>query len=71
MWRSCIAQQTWRIRLSDIGVQAVGEPPKSGITFDRKAFARDTQIAKLRGARVGRVMAQLGAASCDVRRVVI
>jgi len=45
-------QQTWHIRLSDAGVQAICEAPKSGITFDRRAFAADPRIAKLRWARV-------------------
>lgn len=45
------AQQTWHIRLSAAGVQAVCEAPKSGITFDRSAFAADPRIAKLRWAR--------------------
>lgn len=44
-------QQTWHIRLSDAGAQAICEAPKSGITFDRKAFAADPRIAKLRWAR--------------------
>jgi len=46
-----IAQQTWRIRLSDAGAQAVCEAPKSGITFGRKAFAGDPRIARLRWER--------------------
>lgn len=46
-----IEQQTWRIRLSDAGAQAICEAPKSGITFDRKAFAADPRIAKLRWVR--------------------
>jgi hypothetical protein len=46
-----IEQQTWRIRLSDAGAQAICEAPKSGITFDRKAFATDPRIAKLRWVR--------------------
>ena len=46
-----IAQQTWRIRLCDAGVQAICEAPKSGITFDREAFASDPRIAKLRWER--------------------
>jgi hypothetical protein len=46
-----IEQQTWHIRLSDAGAQAICEAPKSGITFDRKAFATDPRIAKLRWVR--------------------
>jgi hypothetical protein len=44
-------QQTWHIRLSDAGAQAICEAPKSGITFDRKSFAVDPRIAKLRWIR--------------------
>jgi hypothetical protein len=43
--------QTWHIRLSDAGVQAICEAPKSGITFDRNSFAVDPRIAKLRWVR--------------------
>jgi RES domain len=46
-----IDQQTWRIRLSDAGAQAICEAPKSGITFDRNSFAADPRIAKLRWVR--------------------
>jgi hypothetical protein len=46
-----IDHQTWHIRLSDAGVQAICEAPKSGITFDRNAFAADPRIAKLRWTR--------------------
>lgn len=46
-----IDQQTWRIRLSAAGAQAICEAPKSGITFDRKAFAADPRIASLRWVR--------------------
>src|SRR4051812_11834285 len=34
-----IGQQNWHIRLSEAGAQAICEAPKTGITFDRKAFA--------------------------------
>jgi hypothetical protein len=37
--------------LSDAGAQAICEAPKSGITFDRKRFAADPRIAKLRWVR--------------------
>lgn len=46
-----IDQQTWHIRLSDAGAQVICEAPKSGITFDRNAFAADPRIAKLNWAR--------------------
>jgi hypothetical protein len=46
-----VDQQTWRIRLSSSGVQAICEAPKSGITFDRRTFAVDPRIAKLRWDR--------------------
>ena len=46
-----INQLTWHIRLSDAGAQAICEAPKSGITFDRKSFAADPRIAKLRWVR--------------------
>jgi RES domain len=46
-----INQQTWRVRLSDAGAQAICEAPRSGITFERSTFAADPRIAKLRWAR--------------------
>jgi hypothetical protein len=46
-----IDHQTWHIRLSDAGAQAICEAPKSGITFDCSAFAADPRIAKLRWSR--------------------
>jgi hypothetical protein len=46
-----LARQTWHIRLSATGVQAICEAPKRGITFDRTSFAGDPRIAKLRWAR--------------------
>jgi hypothetical protein len=46
-----IDQQTWHIRLSEAGAHAICEAPKAGITFDRKAFAADPRLAKLRWAR--------------------
>jgi hypothetical protein len=39
-----IDRQTWHIRLSETGVQAICEAPRSGLTFDRKAFAADPRI---------------------------
>ena len=46
-----IDQQTWHIRLRKSGAQAICEAPKAGVTFDRKAFAADPRIAKLRWVR--------------------
>jgi len=46
-----IAQQTWRVRLSAAGAQALCEQPKSGITFGRATFAADPRIARLRWPR--------------------
>jgi RES domain len=46
-----IDQQTWHIRFSEAGAQAICEAPKSGMTFDQKSFAADPRIAKLRWAR--------------------
>jgi hypothetical protein len=46
-----MAQQTWRIRLSEAGAQAICEAPKSGITFDRTSFANDPRIGKMRWDR--------------------
>jgi hypothetical protein len=44
-------QQTWHIRLSETGAQAICEAPKLGITFDRKSFSADPRIARLRWFR--------------------
>ena len=46
-----LSEQTWHIRLSDAGAQAICEAPKSGITFGRDAFAADPRIAKLQWKR--------------------
>src|SRR5262249_21834542 len=46
-----IDQQTWRIRLSEAGAQAICEAPRSGVTFDRSTFTADPRIAKLRWVR--------------------
>jgi RES domain len=46
-----LEQQTWHIRLSETGAQAVCEAPRLGITFDRASFAADPRIAKLRWVR--------------------
>jgi hypothetical protein len=43
--------QTWRIHLSASGASAICEAPKSGIAFDRQAFASDPRIAALRWKR--------------------
>lgn len=41
-----LRQQTWHIRLSETGAQAVCESPRAGITFDRKSFAADPRLAR-------------------------
>jgi len=46
-----VEQQTWHIRLSEAGAQAICEAPKTGITFDPNSFAADPRIAKLRWVR--------------------
>jgi hypothetical protein len=46
-----LERQTWHIRLSETGVQAVRESPKSGLTFDCATFTADPRIAKLRWVR--------------------
>ena len=46
-----VDQQTWHIRLSDAGAQAIREAPKFGLTFDRNAFAADPRVADLRWVR--------------------
>jgi hypothetical protein len=46
-----VSEQTWHIRLSEAGAQALCESPRSGITFGRDAFAADPRIAKLRWKR--------------------
>jgi len=43
--------QTWHIRLSDAGVHAVCEQPRSRVTYGRRAFAADPRIAKVRWER--------------------
>jgi RES domain len=47
-----LSEQTWHIRLSDAGAQAICESPRAGITFGREVFAADSRIAKLRWKRV-------------------
>lgn len=42
-----IERQTWRLRLSANGVQALCEFPRMGVEFRRDAFAADPRIAKL------------------------
>lgn len=46
-----VSEQTWHIRLSDAGAQAICESPRSGITFGREVFAADPRIARLRWKR--------------------
>lgn len=43
--------QTWRIRLSATGAQAICEAPKSGLAFVRDTFAVDPRIAALQWNR--------------------
>ena len=42
-----VSLQTWRIRLSATGAQAICESPKSGLAFGRETFAADPRIAAL------------------------
>jgi hypothetical protein len=44
-------RQTWRIRLSSNGVQAICDFPQSGIEFGREAFAADSRIRELNWGR--------------------
>jgi hypothetical protein len=46
-----VREQTWHVRLSDAGAQAICEAPRSGVTFGRDAFAADPRIARLRWRR--------------------
>lgn len=46
-----IERQTWRIRLSASGIQAVCEFPDMRVGFDREAFAVDPRIASFRWER--------------------
>jgi hypothetical protein len=41
------ALQTWRIHLAETGVRAISEAPRSGLAFDREAFAADPRIAAM------------------------
>ncbi|MBX9944183.1 MAG: RES family NAD+ phosphorylase [Reyranella sp.] len=43
--------QTWHIRLSEAGVHAICEAPGFRITYDRRAFAADPRVARLRWNR--------------------
>jgi RES domain len=49
--REPVSLQTWRIHLRATGAQAICEAPRSGIAFDRNAFAADPRIATLRWSR--------------------
>lgn len=42
-----VARQTWRLRVSANGVQALCEFPEARLEFDRAAFAADPRIAQL------------------------
>lgn len=44
-------RQSWRIRLSAAGAQAVREFPRASLEFGRDAFAADPRIASLRWVR--------------------
>jgi RES domain len=44
-------RQTWHIQLNDAGAHALCEHPRTSMTFDRKCFAADPRIAKLRWER--------------------
>jgi RES domain len=46
-----VERQTWRLRLSPSGVQAICEFPNLGLEFGRNAFAADPRIANLNWAR--------------------
>ncbi|MCO4054612.1 MAG: RES family NAD+ phosphorylase [Bosea sp.] len=45
--RQILERQTWRIRLSPSGVQAICEFPRQGLEFPRGTFAADPRIAAL------------------------
>jgi hypothetical protein len=45
--RQILERQTWRIRLSPSGVQALCEFPRQGLEFPRGTFAADPRIAAL------------------------
>lgn len=46
-----VDRQTWRIRLSPSGVQAICEFPRQGVEFPRGTFAADPRIAALNWGR--------------------
>jgi hypothetical protein len=46
-----IARQTWRIQFGGSGIRARCEMPKLSVHFERKAFAGDPRIAKIRWER--------------------
>ena len=48
-----VSRQTWRIRLSASGIQALCEFPRQGLEFPRDTFAADPRIAALNWERVG------------------
>jgi hypothetical protein len=47
------SRQTWRIRLSASGIQALCEFPRQGLEFPRDTFAADPRIAALNWERGG------------------
>ena len=48
-----VERQTWRIRLSASGVQALCDFPRQALEFPRGAFAADPRIAALNWDRAG------------------
>jgi hypothetical protein len=48
-----VSRQTWRIRLSASGIQALCEFPRQGLEFPRDTFAADPRIAALNWQRGG------------------
>ncbi len=48
------ARQSWRMRLSTSGVQALSEFPPQAMKLPREAFAADPRIGALRWERGGR-----------------
>ena len=50
---AAVSRQTWRIRLSASGIQALCEFPRQGLEFPRDTFAADPRIAVLNWQRGG------------------
>lgn len=51
--RAPVDRQTWRIRISRTGAQAVREHPRLGLEFSRHAFAQDPRLAGMAWDRPG------------------